>query len=223
MKRVIVASIGLFLVLSGRACFAYPTVTSVEVRTTTQPVFNKSTRTSKKIASKRPVLAVSTALPAQARLQVQRELQQKLAKISPQTLKAVQVNVMQGFHNISDFQIENAATLPSQVSVSAFPIRSPLLTPGKVVTRAIKGPLVRPIFLIGSGVRSINWLLQNAKRLENLKARGFVVNVKNAQVFKRLQAVAPLVPLMPMPGDALAKQLGLKYIPVLINSDQLSQ
>src|SRR5690554_5019758 len=106
---------------------------------------------------------------------------------------------------------------------SAFPVTSKL-TPGVVQPQTISAhALVQPIFLIGYDKLSAQWLSERHNILKELNAIGLVVNVPSAQAMAELQAIAPNLILQPIPGDDLAKNIGVKHYPVLITKTSIEQ
>jgi len=103
---------------------------------------------------------------------------------------------------------------------TVFPVRSPDLTPGKVASKKIEVNLPQPIFIVGDDAQSKSWLEQYQKRLAKLHAKGYVVNVSSQEAMNALIDVFQPLSLMAIPGDSLAKTLGITHYPVLI-SDQL--
>lgn len=106
---------------------------------------------------------------------------------------------------------------------SAFPVISQL-TPGSVQPRTLSASgLVQPIFMIGYDKFSAQWLSERSSILKQLNALGLVVNVPSAAAMAALQAIAPELILQPIPGDDLAKHIGLEHYPVLITKTSIEQ
>lgn len=103
------------------------------------------------------------------------------------------------------------------------PVRSELLTPGKVESVNIQAFGMTPIFLIGDDPLSKQWLANNKAKLVQLRANGMVVNVKSANGLANLKAIVPELQLAPIAGDDIAKRLGLKHYPVLITASSIEQ
>lgn len=127
---------------------------------------------------------------------------------------------------------DEAATMPltannkpiKQVKDSdMLPVRSELLSPGKVESVEIQAFGITPFFLIGDDALSKQWLVKNKAKLIQLKARGMVVNVATANGLASLKALAPELYLAPIAGDDIAKRLSLKHYPVLITSGSIEQ
>ena len=103
------------------------------------------------------------------------------------------------------------------------PIRSPGLTVGAVVPRAIKRPFTAPLFLIGADARSERWLIQHRARLAQLGAVGMLVEVPDEAALDRLTELARGLILLPASGSDLAKSLELTHYPVLITQEGIEQ
>jgi len=103
------------------------------------------------------------------------------------------------------------------------PIRSPGLTSGQVRTRVHTRPLSRPVFLIGSGTRSRQWLVRNRARLKASGAVGLLVQAETMDDLRAMTALADDLPLMPVSGSDLARALGLAHYPALITSRGIEQ
>lgn len=103
------------------------------------------------------------------------------------------------------------------------PVRSALLSPGKVERQSMDATGLRPLFLVGDDELSRNWLHQRAGSLRALGAVGLVVNVESAEGLARLRGMAPDLTLSPAFGDDLAQRLGIRHYPVLITATDLEQ
>ncbi|MBE0436395.1 MAG: integrating conjugative element protein, partial [Methylomicrobium sp.] len=104
------------------------------------------------------------------------------------------------------------------------PVRSRALTPGAVQARVIDRPgLDRPVFIIGYDELSFDWLRHNLEQLKRHRATGIVVNVENQEQLRRLRQAADGLEVNPVPGDKIARQLGLMHYPVLISKNRIEQ
>lgn len=103
------------------------------------------------------------------------------------------------------------------------PVRSPKLSPGNVEARTLHMPGLRPFFLVGEDVTSLEWLSSNAERLTELGAAGLVVDVTDAGSLRRIQSLVPELTVMPVSGDDIAERLQLSHYPVLITATALEQ
>ena len=103
------------------------------------------------------------------------------------------------------------------------PVKSALLSPGRVERRSIQAPGLQPIFLVGDDELSRIWLRQRAASLLALSAVGLVVNVDTAESLARLRELAPGLTLSPVSGDDLAQRLGVRHYPTLITPTGIEQ
>jgi len=103
------------------------------------------------------------------------------------------------------------------------PVRSALLSPGKVEHRPMDAAGLRPLFLVGEDPLSHSWLQQRAASLQALGAFGLVVNVDSAEGLARLRDLAPGLTLSPASGDDIAQRLEIQHYPVLITATGLEQ
>jgi len=106
-------------------------------------------------------------------------------------------------------------------SLDPFPVHSSQLSPGPVVPRPLDIAGFAPIFLIGDDAFSRRWLSEQAPRLRDLHATGFVVEVLSRSAFESLQRLAPGIPLSPASGDDLAQRLKIEHYPVLMTGTRL--
>jgi integrating conjugative element protein (TIGR03765 family) len=103
------------------------------------------------------------------------------------------------------------------------PVRSPSLSPGKVLRRMVQAPGLRPIFLIGDDDLSKAWLRARLPLLKQIKATGFVVDVSTAPALQALRQIAGGLELVPASGVDLAQRMQIKHYPVLITSSTIEQ
>lgn len=107
------------------------------------------------------------------------------------------------------------------------PIRSPGLTPGPVAPRPLILPpgasLSRPMFLIGSDPRSLQWLVDHLERLRSMNAVGMLVQADTVRDFEVVAELADGLPVLPAPADDIARALGIHHIPVLISRHGIEQ
>lgn len=103
------------------------------------------------------------------------------------------------------------------------PVKSALLSPGRVERRSIQAPGLQPLFLVGDDELSRIWLRQRAASLLALSAVGLVVNVDTAESLARLRELAPGLTLSPVSGDDLAQRLGVRHYPALITATGIEQ
>lgn len=103
------------------------------------------------------------------------------------------------------------------------PVRSPKLSPGQVEKRALQMPGLKPFFLVGEDITSLNWLTAHAQRLTELGAAGLVVDVTDIGALQRIQSLVPTLTVMPVSGDDIAERLQLSHYPVLITATALEQ
>lgn len=115
---------------------------------------------------------------------------------------------------------------PTQKAITdayILPIRSALLTPGHVQSRAIHAPGLMPVFLIGDDDLSKIWLKERLDILRKIGAVGLVVNVETAQALQTLKILVGDLMLSPVSGDDLARRLQLSHYPVLITATGIEQ
>lgn len=103
------------------------------------------------------------------------------------------------------------------------PVRSALLSPGRVERRSMDAAGFRPLFLVGDDELSRTWLHQRAASLRTLGAVGLVVNVESAEGLADLRGLASGLTLTPVSGDDLAQRLEIRHYPVLITATGLEQ
>jgi integrating conjugative element protein (TIGR03765 family) len=107
------------------------------------------------------------------------------------------------------------------------PIRSPGLTPGVVARRTVKrsdpSSIPRPFFLIGSDLRSREWLATHRDRLVKLGAVGMLVQAENVEDLEAMARIAGSLPILPASATDIARALGLEHFPVLVSRRGIEQ
>eukprot|EP01132_Coremiostelium_polycephalum_P015871 gene15871-19131_t len=103
------------------------------------------------------------------------------------------------------------------------PVRSSLLSPGQITSRALNMPGLRPFFLVGEDTQSLAWLRQRATELQEIGAAGLAVEVADTGALARIRAAAPSVTILPVNGNDIATRLQIEHYPVLITATSLEQ
>jgi integrating conjugative element protein (TIGR03765 family) len=106
---------------------------------------------------------------------------------------------------------------------SLLPIQSPGLTPGPVQARAHDRPFSRPFFLIGSDVRSRQWLQDHRERLKEIGAVGMLVEAETLEDLRVIAELANGLSILPASGSDIAQALGISHYPVLISTHSIEQ
>ncbi|MDE1485136.1 integrating conjugative element protein [Xenorhabdus bovienii] len=119
---------------------------------------------------------------------------------------------------------ESGKIPPEQPSFEmVLPIKTPEMSPGKVIERPLSLQGVGTLFLIGDDELSRTWLIQNVENLKKLNAVGMVIQVDSANSFFELKQLGNGILLSPISGSDLAKRLQLTHYPVLITETGLTQ
>lgn len=104
-----------------------------------------------------------------------------------------------------------------------FEVHSRLLTVGDIKSRKLKvKEHFNPIYLVGTDSRSIKWLNQYKTKLQQIGAKGFLINVKSRQMYDAFVKSTGLH-LAPINGDAIAKYFSISHYPVLITNNLIEQ
>jgi len=103
------------------------------------------------------------------------------------------------------------------------PIQSPGLTPGSVQARSHKRPFTRPFFLIGSDVRSRQWLQDYRDQLKEIGAVGMLVQADTVDDLRTIAELADGLSILPASGSDIAEALGISHYPVLISAHGIEQ
>ena len=101
---------------------------------------------------------------------------------------------------------------------SLLPIQSPGLTPGPVQARSHERPFARPFFLIGSDMRSRQWLEDHRDRLKALGAVGMLVQADTLEDLRAIAELAQGLPILPASATDIARALGIAHYPVVITA-----
>ena len=112
---------------------------------------------------------------------------------------------------------------PMSNEAFALPVRSHLLTPGRVEPRPMSVPGLMPFFLVGDDDVSRRWLRERGDVLRKLGAFGLVVNVESLDALQALRKLVPGLTLSPVSGDDLAQRLSLTHYPALITATGIEQ
>ncbi|ARB31294.1 integrating conjugative element protein [Pseudomonas tolaasii] len=125
-------------------------------------------------------------------------------------------------------QIQSDRAIHTDLSTFAdeawtLPVRSSLLTPGQITSRALNMPGLRPFFLVGEDNQSLAWLHQRAAGLQKIGAAGLAVEVANTEALARIRAAAPGITILPVNGNDIATRLQIEHYPVLITATSLEQ
>lgn len=138
---------------------------------------------------------------------------------------------MAPFLNVFDSvdEVPKRSPVPTQRHLGAadpeawLPIQSPGLTPGPVQARSHDRPFARPFFLIGSDVRSQQWLQANQKRLTEIGAVGMLVQAKTQDDLRAIADLADGLSILPASASDITKALGISHYPVLISAHGIEQ
>ncbi|MCP4129144.1 MAG: integrating conjugative element protein [Gammaproteobacteria bacterium] len=103
------------------------------------------------------------------------------------------------------------------------PIQSPSLAPGPVQARSHDRPFARPFFLIGSDMRSRQWLQDHRDRLKEIGAVGMLVQADTLDDLRTIAALADGLSILPASASDIAKALGISHYPVLISTQGIEQ
>ena len=103
------------------------------------------------------------------------------------------------------------------------PIQSPGLTPGPVQARSHDRPFARPFFLIGSDMRSRQWLQDHRDRLKEIGAVGMLVQADTLGNLRTIAELADGLSILPASASDIAKALGITHYPVLISTHGIEQ
>ena len=118
------------------------------------------------------------------------------------------------------------AAARSGVTLEALlPIRTPEMAPGVVRPRAPQATAAgaRPLFLIGSDTRSLDWLEAHRETLIDLGAVGMLIEADSVAAVRQAAARGRGLEILPASGSELARALGLRHYPVLISSRGIEQ
>ncbi|MES9897693.1 MAG: integrating conjugative element protein [Sedimenticola sp.] len=134
---------------------------------------------------------------------------------------------LEAFESANEIPRENP--VPTKPSLGAanpeawLPIRSPGLTPGSVQARSHDRPFTRPFFLIGSDMRSRQWLQDHRDRLKEIGAVGMLVQADTLDDLRTITALADGLSILPASATDIAKALGISHYPVLISAHGIEQ
>ncbi|HBC3949107.1 TPA: integrating conjugative element protein [Vibrio parahaemolyticus] len=105
--------------------------------------------------------------------------------------------------------------------VQMLPVRTPGMSPGQVVRKAITQSVGQPLFIVGDDARSHQWMRAKRDYLARIHAVGVVVNVNDARGWLRMTQYGLTV--YPVRGDDFAKAFGITHYPVLVEDHTVKQ
>ena len=103
------------------------------------------------------------------------------------------------------------------------PIESPGLTPGLIQARSHDRPFAQPLFLIGSDMRSRQWLQNHRDQLKEIGAVGMLVQADTLEDLRTIAELAGGLSILPASGTDIAQALGISHYPVLISAHAIEQ
>ena len=103
------------------------------------------------------------------------------------------------------------------------PIQSPGLMPGSVQARSHDRPFARPFFLIGSDMRSRQWLQDHRDQLKAIGAVGMLVQADTLDDLRTIAELADGLSILPASASDIANALGISHYPVLISTHAIEQ
>jgi len=107
---------------------------------------------------------------------------------------------------------------------TVLPIVTPQMQPGTVAKQTIDQPtLQKPLCIVGSDPRSVNWLRRHRQRLAHIGAVCLLVQAAHIEDLRRVADAACGLPVLPMSGSALAQRLALTRYPVLVSKTTIEQ
>ena len=133
------------------------------------------------------------------------------------------VDASQYISSINNQPSISTAANPNSLIAYNFIVHSSLLTPGKVERKAVNNTATfAPIYLVGTDPLSVTWLKQHAEKLQQLHAKGYLVNCANQQDYESFVGNTGLH-LPPVNGDSVANKFTLTHYPLLISQHWIEQ
>lgn len=143
------------------------------------------------------------------------------AKLLPPSTATLNKQIAQQLKRLQAMTPQQRA---SQQFANLFPVKSPSLSPGKVISRDIDSiALDRPICVVGNDALSRDWLSRVSDKLMQAGAVCLAVNIDSALAFASLRQLSPELLFQPVSGDDIMRQLGIFHYPVVISNDMIEQ
>ncbi len=142
-----------------------------------------------------------------------------LSVFAPSTLRSVQSHAGSP---LSKPTRHRASSVTAGVEVY-LPVRTPRMSPGKVVRRALGTAPLPPMFLVGSDTYSQRWLTTHHDRLLELGATGLLVQAESLEDLQTIARLGRGLKITPVSANDVARQLGIKHYPVLISHEGIEQ
>ncbi len=83
--------------------------------------------------------------------------------------------------------------------------------------------IIKPIALVGNDEVSKLWLKTFSKQLQDRDAIGLVVSVNSIAEMQEIRKLVPNIHFLPISSDDIAKTLGIKCYPVIIEQGKITQ
>ncbi len=129
---------------------------------------------------------------------------------------AIKISSMEEFYQVDQNRITEESLKLQESLDSRLPVKSKT-TAGFVSRHNVTfSGFSSPIFIIGDDALSKQWLNNHAKQLRELRALGFITNIKNPATLQELQTIHDL-PLLPADVDDLMLLLDAQHYPLMMN------
>lgn len=133
------------------------------------------------------------------------------------------IDTIQALQKMNPEDILQTQSKPESVNLKLPPVKSERLSVGVIHPKKINLPSIQPIFIIGSDQASLQWLSEHLSPFKALHAIGLLVNEESDDDLDHIRKIAEGVPIIPIDGDDIAKELQLQHYPAFISSNEITQ
>ena len=105
----------------------------------------------------------------------------------------------------------------------SFPHTTERIKPGRVYHQSLGQADHPPFIVVGHDPLSLSWIKRNKVLFTDTVAGALVVSVQNERQWRELKQLLDPVPLYPVSGDGLSRDLTIDRYPFYVNGGEIAQ